>query len=43
MIIEIENKTPLNIDLIDGLLEYALYVEKYNASQKKSNTKVLKK
>lgn len=33
LIIQIENKTPMNIELIDGLYEYALYIEKYNANQ----------
>ena len=33
MIIEIENKTPINIELVNGLLEFALYVEDYNAKQ----------
>ncbi|MBR2245685.1 MAG: hypothetical protein IKN65_00870 [Clostridia bacterium] len=33
LIIHIENKTPMNIELINGLFEYALYIEKYNANQ----------
>lgn len=46
MIIEIENKTPINIDLVNGLFEYALYVEDYNMKTKEKTcvkTKILGK
>lgn len=43
LIIQIENKTPMNIELINGLFEYALYVEEYNARLKQMSCVELKK
>lgn len=43
MIIQIENKTPINIDLVNGLFEYALYVESYNETIKQESCVGLKR